>query len=100
MRAAVVDGAVADKGQDHDRLMRFQELDLTDFCPNRDDCGGNRVRWFETGGKVYFEQASLPTGRDASFHRVSRVQDANIELLCTGAFRAAWAIKTMGERFK
>jgi hypothetical protein len=98
---AVTDGAVVDKGQDHDRLMRLQALDLADFFPNRDDCSGNRVRWFETGGKIYFEQASLPDSRATPpFHNVSLLRGANIELLCTGVFHALWAVKTMGERFK
>ena len=98
---AMRDGAVVDKGAEHETLMRLQEINLADFFPNRDKCGGNGVGWFRDGGKIYFDQSSPPLARETTpFHVVSRVEGTEIETLCKATFSTLWSVKAMGPSFK
>ncbi|MGO9008199.1 MAG: hypothetical protein ACLQIQ_15100 [Beijerinckiaceae bacterium] len=81
--------------------MPLQELYLRDIYPNRSDCAGNLVGWFEDGGKIYFDQSSLSTAHGTlPLHQVNRVQGTKAETLCEGVFQANWTVKPIGSKFE
>ena len=91
---ATQSGAPVASGDAHELLMALQEIDLDKFIPGP-TCDRNLVRWFEYGGKTYFDNRSADPGAGVPFHEVKRLSGGEVARVCVGEFKVKWRVKTI-----
>ncbi len=99
-----VGGELARSGAAHARLMKLQDVELSDqgsqdYTSGR--CDGSRPRWFVRDGLTYIDIAGGPDVRGTEpFHELRLLRRGRVETLCKGTFAVSWKVKSMGPEFK